>query len=206
MKSGVRIAMGLAVGYVLGRTRKMRLALTLAAAGAAGRVRTSPGDLVREGVKLLGSSPELAKLGESVRGELAGAVKSAAVSGASNRIDSLTGRIQDRTGGATGKDEGSGEAEEEDEEDEREPRGEAAERDESEPSEESEEDQEEQEESRPRASRRREASDDEGGEGSDDGDQARRRPARSGGGTRRSAPVRRSAPARRSSAVRRTRG
>jgi hypothetical protein len=36
MKSGTRVAIGVAAGYLLGRTRKMRLALMIAAAGVTG--------------------------------------------------------------------------------------------------------------------------------------------------------------------------
>ncbi|HET6500801.1 MAG TPA: hypothetical protein VFG87_08565 [Amycolatopsis sp.] len=97
MKPGGRVAAGVGLGYLLGRTRKMRLALMIAAAGATGTVR-SPRALVQQGLKQLGSSPELGKITEMARGELLNAAKSAAVSVASHRIDSLNERLQERAG------------------------------------------------------------------------------------------------------------
>jgi hypothetical protein len=93
MKPGGRVAVGLVAGYFLGRTRKMRLALMLAAAGATGKLG-SPGELAQRGVKMLASSPEVAKIGQTVRGELVDALKAAAVTAASSRIDSLSDRLQ----------------------------------------------------------------------------------------------------------------
>lgn len=98
MKTGARIAVGVGIGYLLGRTKKMRLALTLAAAGATGRAGTSPSSLLRGGLKQLGSIPELGKLTDVARNELLTAARSAAVSAASQRIESLSERIQDRHG------------------------------------------------------------------------------------------------------------
>lgn len=94
MKGGMRVALGVAVGYFLGRTRKMKVALMLAGAGATGRLPSNSRELVREGIKRLGDSAEVGKLTESVRGELTDAAKRAAVAAASNRIDALTNRIE----------------------------------------------------------------------------------------------------------------
>lgn len=98
MKTGGRIALGVGMGYLLGRTRKMRLALMIAAAGATRKVG-SPGQLVQRGLKQLVATPELGKLTEIARGELMNAAKAAAVTAASSRIDSLNERLQDRAGG-----------------------------------------------------------------------------------------------------------
>ncbi|MFM1731320.1 hypothetical protein ABI214_00855 [Prescottella soli] len=93
----MRVALAVAVGYFLGRTKKMKAALMLAGAGATGRLPSSSRELVREGVKRLGDSGEVSKLAESVRGELADAAKNAAIAAASNRIDALTSRIEGTT-------------------------------------------------------------------------------------------------------------
>ncbi|MFE3228424.1 hypothetical protein [Nocardia sp. NPDC059228] len=82
------------IGYVLGRTRKMRFALSLAGAALAKRSSGLSGELLGRGTELLKSSPELAELTDTVRGELVGAVRSAAVTAASNRIDALNTRLQ----------------------------------------------------------------------------------------------------------------
>ncbi|RSD11680.1 hypothetical protein [Amycolatopsis eburnea] len=95
MKPGARIAIGVGAGYLLGRTKKMRLALMIAAAGATGRSGTSPTKLLQHGLKQLGSTPELAKLTDVARDELLGAVKAAAVTAAGSRIESLTERLQE---------------------------------------------------------------------------------------------------------------
>ncbi|MFF3575068.1 hypothetical protein ACFYXQ_45770 [Nocardia jiangxiensis] len=94
MKGGVRIAIGVGIGYLLGRTRKMRFALTLAGAAMSRRTTGAPSELLERGTSLLKSSPELTQLTDTVRGELLGAVRSAAVTAASNRIDALNARLQ----------------------------------------------------------------------------------------------------------------
>lgn len=99
MKTKSQVAVAVAAGYFLGRTRRMKLALMLAAAGATGRFPAGPRDLVERGTKMLASSPEVAKLGESVKGELVEAARAALVTAAGNRIDNLNNRLQ-----STGKD------------------------------------------------------------------------------------------------------
>ncbi|WP_230425067.1 hypothetical protein [Prauserella cavernicola] len=74
----------------------MRLALMIAAAGATGKFGAAPRELLQQGVKRLAASPELSKITDSVRGELLDAARSAAVTAASSRIDSLNDRLQDR--------------------------------------------------------------------------------------------------------------
>lgn len=98
MKAGAQVALGVGIGYLLGRTRKMRWAIGLAVAGATGRLGSSPGQLLQRGAKLIQSSPAIGRLTETVRGELLDAVKSAAVATASHRIDALSERIQERAG------------------------------------------------------------------------------------------------------------
>jgi hypothetical protein len=98
MKDGVRIGMAVGLGYLLGRTRKGRLALMLVGVGVTGRVAKNPAALVKQGVDVLGSSAEVQTLTETVRGRLVEAGKAAAVSAVSNRVDTLTGKIEERTG------------------------------------------------------------------------------------------------------------
>ncbi|WP_433709188.1 hypothetical protein ACQP2U_21910 [Nocardia sp. CA-084685] len=96
MKGGARIAIGVGIGYLLGRTRKMRFALALAGAAMSRRSAGVSGELLEQGTSLLKSSPELAQITDTVKGELLGAVRSAAVTAASNRIDALNARLQQR--------------------------------------------------------------------------------------------------------------
>ncbi|MDX5452278.1 hypothetical protein ACXN1G_24795 [Rhodococcus ruber] len=112
MKGGARVAAGVSIGYFLGRTHKMRLALMLAGAGLTGRLPNNPQDILKRGASMVGSSPELVKITDSVRGELMSAARAAAVTAASNRIDSLNERLQQR---ATGRPTASEEEPEEEE-------------------------------------------------------------------------------------------
>ncbi|MFI2279314.1 RPC7 family DNA-directed RNA polymerase III subunit [Nocardia beijingensis] len=114
MKGGGRIALGVGIGYLLGRTRKMRFALSLAGAAMARRSAGGPGDLIGRGTELLKSTPELTRITDTVRDELLGAARAAAVTAASNRIDALSNRLQqgatlladqDRGGSRAGADE-----------------------------------------------------------------------------------------------------
>lgn len=98
MKAGARVAVAVGAGYLLGRTKKMRLALMIAAAGATGRAGTSPQALLRNGLKELGASAELGKVTDIARDQLLGAAKAAAVTAASSRIEALNARIQDGAG------------------------------------------------------------------------------------------------------------
>ena len=89
-----QVALAVGAGYLLGRTHKMKAALMLAAAGATGKYRGGPRDLLQRGARALADSPEVARLGESIRSELMNAAKAAAVTAASDRIDSLNNRLQ----------------------------------------------------------------------------------------------------------------
>lgn len=111
MKGGARIAIGVGIGYVLGRTRKMRLAMALAGAGLSRQSEAK--ELLQRGRSLLDSSSELTKVTDTVKGELAGAVRAAAVNAASNRVDALNARLQHR-GEEPQEDEDTGRAEDED--------------------------------------------------------------------------------------------
>lgn len=96
MSNKVRIAFAVLAGYCLGRRRKLRLAMALAAAGLAGRARGGEGGLLAQGIKALGSSPELTRITDRLRGDLMEVGKAAAVAATSRQIDSLSGKLQDR--------------------------------------------------------------------------------------------------------------
>jgi hypothetical protein len=87
--------MGVAGGYLLGRTKKMKLALMLGGM-AAGRRAGGPGELLAQGSKLLERSPELAALTDQVRGRLLDAGKGAAMAAAARQVESLTDRVGKR--------------------------------------------------------------------------------------------------------------
>ncbi|NIH80586.1 hypothetical protein [Amycolatopsis viridis] len=95
MKAGARVAAGVGLGYLLGRSKKMRLALMIAAAGATGKTGVTPGKLLQQGLGKLGETPELSQLTGVARDQLINAAKAAAVTAASQRIESLTERLQE---------------------------------------------------------------------------------------------------------------
>jgi len=86
------------VGYILGRTHKMRWALILGTAAATGKLDGLPNQLLQRGSQLLSSSPELAKIGTSAQ-KLLDAGKAAATTALNSRVESLSGTLQDRVGG-----------------------------------------------------------------------------------------------------------
>jgi len=114
MKCRIPVALALAGGYVLGRTKKMKLALMVAGMAAGSRLPLSPGELARRGADVLQSSEEVGKLVDLARNELVDAGKAAITSAASNSIEGLSDRLAERTAKL-----GSGaDDEEDDEEDE----------------------------------------------------------------------------------------
>lgn len=95
--NGIVIAVAVGVGYLLGRTRKLKLVMSLAAARASGRLGKRSAGLVKQGTELLGSSPEVKTLTDTVRGRLVEAGKAAAVAAVNSQIDALSDRLQERT-------------------------------------------------------------------------------------------------------------
>ncbi|MBE1583506.1 hypothetical protein ACFPOI_32285 [Nonomuraea angiospora] len=126
MKDRCRVALALAAGYYLGRRRKLRWATALAAAGVAGALRKSEGGggLLGQGLKILGSSPEIEQLTGRLRGELLEVGKAAAVAATSRQIDSLTEKLHGRAESI--RQAGRPRAEEEEPEEEEEEYGEEA--------------------------------------------------------------------------------
>ncbi|MFI9646037.1 ABC transporter substrate-binding protein [Streptomyces sp. NPDC052040] len=118
-----KIAAAVLCGYLLGRTKKAKLALSIGAMLAGSKVK--PDQLG----KLLADSPLLGNVSEQVRTELAGAGKAAATNLLTAKAESLadalherTSGLKDRTQGAAGadRDEEPEDEEPEDDEDERE--------------------------------------------------------------------------------------
>ncbi|MFI9580520.1 hypothetical protein ACIHCQ_01425 [Streptomyces sp. NPDC052236] len=126
MKNG-QVGLAVASAYFLGRSHKMRWALTLAGVAAGSRLRPGGGGV---GTKLL-KSPEVDKLTQTLRDELLSAGKTAAVAAAGSRIDSLSDRMQRRASALR-----AGPEAEEPRDEEEEPRGEEEEEEEEEEKEE----------------------------------------------------------------------
>ncbi|SCL14573.1 hypothetical protein [Micromonospora inyonensis] len=94
MKSGTRIGLAVGLGYVLGRRRRLRTALTLAAAVAAGRMSRDPAGLRKLGEVAKGA-PHLHNLGR-LGGPLVGAGRAAATAAVGSGIDAVSGKLRDR--------------------------------------------------------------------------------------------------------------
>lgn len=92
MQRGAQMGLAVAVGYLLGRRRKLRKALMLAGAVAVGRMSTDPSQLVRRGTEALRASPQFAGLGKP----LAAAGKAAATAAAGSGIDAMSNRLRGR--------------------------------------------------------------------------------------------------------------
>ncbi|MEV4367489.1 MULTISPECIES: hypothetical protein [unclassified Nonomuraea] len=99
MSSRLQMAFAVLAGYYLGRRHKLRTAAALAAAGLAGRAscgQGGAGGLLAQGVKTLGSNPEVQRMTGRLRGELMEVGKAAVISAATKQIDSLTHKLQER--------------------------------------------------------------------------------------------------------------
>lgn len=92
--NGAKVALAVGAGYLLGRTRKMRLALMLASAGMTGKFRTKPTDVLADGLQALGASDELMQLTDQLRGQALSAAKAAALATAINGVNALNERLQ----------------------------------------------------------------------------------------------------------------
>lgn len=96
MGSNARIAMAVGLGYLLGRRKKMRTAMAVGAAIAAGRVSRNPASLLQRGGELLGNTPALGQLSGLTK-PLTDAGKAAAAGMVSRGIESVGDRIKQRT-------------------------------------------------------------------------------------------------------------
>ncbi|MFF3467207.1 histone protein [Streptomyces sp. NPDC002619] len=111
-----KIAFAAAVlgGYVLGRTKKGRVAFGMATYLAGRRFGLEPQQLLTEGVKRLRELPQLADLNEQLRGEVLDAGRKAMSAVADRKLADLADSLHQRTEriGSKGKEEPQGEDEE----------------------------------------------------------------------------------------------
>ena len=117
MSAAGKVALAAAAGYVLGRRRKFKLAITVGSMLAGQRIATNPRGLLRQGSELVESNPELAKISDQVRSQLLTAVRAAAVATVSKQMEDLGSAMRGRsekllTIGSQGDEETEGEAEE----------------------------------------------------------------------------------------------
>ncbi|WP_327048428.1 hypothetical protein OG320_11425 [Microbispora sp. NBC_01189] len=118
MKDGLKVALAVIAGYYLGRHHKLRLALVLALAILAARLRGegAAGALLEQVPKILGgAAPDLSKITERVRGDVLDIGKAAARRATSRQIDTLSDKLHERAE-ALRQPRGRGRAAEEEEE------------------------------------------------------------------------------------------
>lgn len=96
MDDKLKIAAVLLTGYLLGRTKRMKLALAAAGALAVRELRANP-DLLKTGSSVL-ASPAVKKLTDELSGRLVDAGKTAVVAAAAKRVDGLVSNLEKRTG------------------------------------------------------------------------------------------------------------
>src|SRR6478735_7171209 len=96
MSATTKIAVGVASGYLLGRTKKLRLAITVGSMLAGQRVATNPQALLKQASGLIEKNPELLKLQEQITGKLVESAKNAAVAAATSRLESFNTSLKDR--------------------------------------------------------------------------------------------------------------
>lgn len=96
MKCKAQAGLALVGGYLLGRTKKFKLALMVGGLAAGRGLSTNPSALLKQGGDVLRSNSELNKLVEQARGGLMDAGKAAMIAAASSRLDAVSGRLSDR--------------------------------------------------------------------------------------------------------------
>ncbi|MEV6943453.1 DNA primase [Streptomyces sp. NPDC051172] len=136
-----RVGLGLAVGagYVLGRTKKMKMAFAVGSLVAGKRMNLSPRALADLVSQQLHNNPQLKEIGDQLREDLRGVGKAASGAMVERQMDALadrlhgrTAQVRDQLSGATDRAKGLLDDEEEDEapeEDENEESGEAEDED-----------------------------------------------------------------------------
>ncbi len=103
--SASKIGMGVAAGYLLGRTKRLRLAITVGSMLAGQRVATNPQALLRQLNELAEKNPDVAALRDRVKNELFEAVKSAAMTQMTDRLESANRSLSARSGSQSDEDE-----------------------------------------------------------------------------------------------------
>jgi hypothetical protein len=102
MNTTGKVAAAMAAGYLLGRTKKLKLAITVGSLLAGKKIATDPRELVQQALGVIENNPELSKLSDQVKGRLVDAGKEAAVAAASTQLNRVSDSIRHRTDRLTG--------------------------------------------------------------------------------------------------------
>src|SRR5215207_11516020 len=96
MDAKSKVAAAVAAGYLLGRTKKLKLAITVGSVLAGQRISTNPQKLLKGASGLVQNNPALSALQTELRGRVFDAAKGAAAAVATSRIDKLTDTLRTR--------------------------------------------------------------------------------------------------------------
>src|SRR3954470_11350762 len=105
MNNAAKLGAGVAGGYLLGRTKKLKLAIGLGAWLMGKRLQMSPSQLAMQGLGQRRQSPEFAEITDRLRNEVGGAGRKALAAAATSRMESLADRLHDRNAGVDDEDE-----------------------------------------------------------------------------------------------------
>ncbi|WP_162834699.1 hypothetical protein [Amycolatopsis circi] len=97
MTPGMKVAAAVVGGYVLGRRKKAKLAITMGAWLVGKKLNLDPKKLLSDVTHELASSPELAGVRDQVRDEVLGAGKTLAADILTHQAGRLAGSLQDHT-------------------------------------------------------------------------------------------------------------
>ncbi|SDR96512.1 hypothetical protein [Microlunatus soli] len=97
MNTGAKVAAAVSAGYLLGRTKKLKLAIAVGLILAGRKLPKDPLELAGQGLKTLQQSDQFAGLREQVTGSLADAGKRAASHSAEQWLGKMTDRLRDGT-------------------------------------------------------------------------------------------------------------
>jgi hypothetical protein len=114
--SKAALAAAMAGGYLLGRTKKAKLAFAVGSYLTGRRLGISPGQVLSQGLGRLQLTPQFQELSEQVRGELLTAGRTAFTAAANRRLTGLADTLRDRTDALNGggrRDDGAQEPEDE---------------------------------------------------------------------------------------------
>src|SRR6476659_4165276 len=94
MSATSKIALGVAGGYLLGRTKKLRLAITLGSMLAGQKIATDRAGMVKQIGGLIEGNPELSKIRDQIMGQLMQSARAAAMTTATSRLQQLTTQLE----------------------------------------------------------------------------------------------------------------
>jgi hypothetical protein len=97
MTNRIPLALGVCAGYVLGRTRKAKLALTLAGAAAGRKLPLGPQAVGARLTERLNGNAQVKQIRDQLRQDLGGVGKAATGAIVQRRIGGLADRLEDRT-------------------------------------------------------------------------------------------------------------